>query len=214
MNRGKSVIIAIVLVGLGLSTFAWWHRWTRSQQVLEHWGEQAAIVIRNGKSVELLRLTPRVSGAADIRPQDGTNAASRPAELNIAGATYAVEATDISDAAGLIHARHHLLHEQGFVWDEPRDPAQLATWTVALRFQQGNTTATMALDFAAQRARLVERDVEVSMEPIAPALQTFINELMLTGDADRPASPASSQSQRPRRDRPHGPIPRSRPTSA
>ncbi len=171
MNHGKTVIVTMLLVALGLAAFAWWHRWSRSQNVLQHWGREASVAIRKGRSVELLRLS-KDPGASD-------------AALQVDGQVYAVEAMDISQAPGLIHARHHLLHEKGFLWEEPRSLDYVAQWSAALRFRHGDSTATVALDFAANRARLLEQNTEASMAPIASALRTFLDELM----AKPPTSP-------------------------
>ena len=110
MNRGKYVICAMVGVGLTMAMFAWWARYDASQRILEAFGPDVAVAVRNGKTVELLQLSIRPSPSMDgrvLQTPDGQPLA------------YIVDRRDISDAPGLIHARHHLLHEQGFEWDEP-----------------------------------------------------------------------------------------------
>ena len=177
MNRGKIVIVMMLVVGVGLASFAWWHRWRRSRAVLTSWGSQAADAIRNGEKVDLFRIGPARQGR-------GTNAE----EITVGTQRYLLfDRRDITNSAGLIHARHHLLHEQGFAW-HAGDAEIEPTWDFVLRFTKGQSVATMALDFSGQRARLLERDREVSMAPISAALQAFILDIMST-DASGTAIP-------------------------
>ena len=162
MNSGKIVIVVVFAVGLGLAVFSWLHRWQASQQVLEFWGGEAAYVIRTGKKVELLRIGPAIGVATDL---EGFTVGNR---------RYCIiDQFDISKAPGLIHARHHLLHEKGFIWEALGSGGDTG-WEYAFRFTKGDSVATMAFDFERQRARLIERDREVSMAPISAALRKFV----------------------------------------
>ncbi len=170
MNRGKFVIVMMLVVGVGLASFAWWHRWQRSQMVLTNWGSEAADAIRTGEKVELFRVgrAHRIVGA-------------EAEEITIGNHTYLLfDRRDITNSAGLIHARHHLLQEKGFGWDAG-DAEGEPTWDFVLRFSKGQSVATMAVDFSGRRARLLERNREVGMAPIADALQAFILDIMPTG---------------------------------
>ncbi len=177
MNRGKFVIVLMLVIGVGLASFAWWHRWRRSQTVLTTWGSEAADAIRTGEKVELFRIgqAPRMRGA-EVE------------EITVGNHSHLLfDRRDITNSAGLIHARHHLLHEQGFAWDAG-DAEDEPTWDFVLRFTKGQSVATMAFDFSGQRARLLERDREVSMAPISAALQAFVLDIMPT-DASGTAIP-------------------------
>ena len=172
MNQGKLVIVTIVVVGMALSAFAWWTRYSRSQQVLEVWGADAVIAIRSGDKVELLRLVAadRESSMTATESQDVRETLSAGRDK-----LYVEGTADIADAPGLIHARHHLIHEKGFHWNEPRPTDCQPNWESALRFTHEENVATMLLDFECQRIYLVERDVEVGMQPIAPSIQKFLS---------------------------------------
>lgn len=164
MVQGKFVIIAMVAVGLGLSGFAWWARYQGSRQVLTVWGPDAVVAIRQGKEVELLRLSDEAT-----EQQSTESMKIRDLEVHVQSTT------DITEVPGLIHARHHLIHQKGFGWDEPRPDDCEPTWDVAIRFRMGERVATLAMDFQCNRAYLVERDAEVSMEPIAASMRKFLD---------------------------------------
>lgn len=159
-----------------MAIFAWWARYHRSQKVLSKWGRDAVVAIRSGAQVELLRLTPlsdEASGETIVFQPSAplTEGTRRPAALNIA------KVTDISQTPGLIHARHHLVHEKGFAWDAARRENCEPEWSTGLRFSHGDNVATILLDFQCNRAYLVERRAEVSMQPIATSLRTFLSGL-------------------------------------
>lgn len=176
MNQGKFVIVAMVAVGLSMAVFAWWARYDASQRVLDRFGPNVAVAVRNGKKVELLTLS-------NARPPDKSEAEavsvpSSDGELTVGDERLFVTASqEITDAPGLIHARHHLLHEKGFDWEEPRSTTTPSNWTHALRFTHDEGVATWILDFTGNRAYIVERKAEVGMEPIAPSLKKFLDEL-------------------------------------
>jgi len=180
MNRGKLVIVVMVTVGLVLASFAWWNRWSRSQRVITHWGPQAATVIRKGEIVELLWL-------GDIDSADTHNLVAltgKPRKI--------VQHMNITKAAGLIHARHQLLQDGAFNWEQPRPAGCKPQWNMAIRFVRGQEVATVVLDFHCQRALLLERNEEVGMQPIAEAMEKFLYDIT-QNDVRSTLSPADSQ---------------------
>ena len=163
MISGKLVISTMVGVGVALAAFAWWARYSASQQVLATWGKDAVIAIRTGEKAELLRGIRR-----DEADKASANAGS-PADLVFN------EVTDISKTPGLIHARHHLVHQKGFHWEAEREDGVPPTWKVGLRFTREDRVATMLFDFDSGRALLVENQAEVTMRPIiVDALKKFL----------------------------------------
>lgn len=191
MNRSKSVILAMVLMGVFLGGFAWWARYTRSRVVLDKLGRDAVVAIRTGKPVELMRVeqAPTTSTAAssdDVTASSTESASETPATpstptpetaattpITLPGLRFS-KSVDITDAPGLIHARHHLIHEKGYAWDEALPDDYVPAWDYALRFVNSGTTTTMLIDFANRRALFPERQLDVSLQPIlADALQKF-----------------------------------------
>lgn len=164
MVQGKFVIIAMVTVGLGLSGFAWWARYQGSRQVLSVWGPDAVIAIRQGREVELLRLS-------DTAMEGQSTETMKIQDREV----FVQSSTDITQVPGLIHARHHLIHEKGFGWKDPRPDGCEPNWDVAIRFRMDQRVATLAMDFQCNRAFLVERDAEVSMKPISASMRKFLD---------------------------------------
>jgi|GEM_PF-5548011 len=161
MISGKLVISTMVGVGVVLAAFAWWSRYSASQQVLATLGKDAVIAIRTGEKAELLRGI-RLAGKDQ-------------AEDNLAFDFTFDEVTDISKTPGLIHARHHLVHQKGFHWDAEREDGVEPTWEVGLRFTREDRVATMLFDFGSGRALLVEKQAEVTIRPIIiDALKKFL----------------------------------------
>ena len=221
MNRGKFVIALMVTVGLTMALYAWWARYAGSRRVLNQFGPEVAQLVRSGKIVELLQLsaTPPLDreppGAEMAEPEAETSEGTPAAAADVTTvesilvrsgqqpmAVYVASSQDITAAPGLIHARHHLLHEKGFEWPsreaarttaaaasdrEPTGPSKptagaatevdaLPDWSLGLRFRDGPRTATWLFDFPRERAYIVERQVEIGMAPIAPSLKQFLGE--------------------------------------
>ena len=167
MISGKLVISSMLAVGLSMAIFAWWARYSQSQQVLETWGRDAVVAIRTGKEVELLRATS----------EDSTEGES----LSIGDSTVRFVTTgEISETPGLIHARHHLVHQKGFDWTGGVEGDCQPKWDTGLRFKDAkrNKVSTMLFDFRCNRVHLLENHAEVTMRPIiADALKKFFAEL-------------------------------------
>ncbi len=175
MNRGKAVILTMVLVGVFLAAFAWWARYSRSLAVLENLGREAVIAIRTGEKVELLKLGPVGETAEDAAPPSSNEtivlAAGDASTSPILGV---LDTRDITKSPGLIHARHHLVHEKGYAWDEARPENYVPAWESAMRFTDDEITATMLLDLDSRRCYFVESGKEFSLQPIlTDALQKF-----------------------------------------
>lgn len=196
MNRSKSVILAMVLMGVFLGGFAWWARYTRSRVVLDKLGREAVVAIRTGKPVELLKLAKAPPDAGQgTRREDTTSAAESATEpvttptttiadpLSVPGLSLDFSGSvDITDAPGLIHARHHLIHEKGYAWNEALPNDYVPEWDYALRFMNSGKTTTMLIDFTNRRALFPERQLDVSLQPIlADALQKFFQTALEIG---------------------------------
>ena len=200
MNQGKFVILAMVGIGIVLAGFGWWVRYSRSQKVLQVWGAEAVIAIRTGDLAELIPLGPSAAEQLGGNQLGGNQLGGKGEGETIVvdpespGATLAAgQAIDISKAPGLIHARHHLVHEKGFDWDKPRTDGCTPNWEVAFRFTDDENVATIVLDFACNRAYLVERKTEVGMKPIiADAIRKFLKDFDLETERDGEAASSAT----------------------
>ncbi|MEX2025742.1 MAG: hypothetical protein WEH44_00550, partial [Pirellulaceae bacterium] len=105
VNRGKLVVMLMLLAAVALAAFALWWNVASGRRTLEFWGQEAgARIISPQAAVELLWLEPAASDADSER-------------LSIGGRTYAVvQKVEITSARGLVHARHALLEDASIDW--------------------------------------------------------------------------------------------------
>lgn len=147
MNRGKLTILSIFLLGASMAGAAVWYQHQQGRRCLEVWTVAGANLIRHAPKVEALRL------GAEIGPDDAGEAAadspqsdSSPDWVIVGGKKFAVvDRLDISQARGLIHARHALIVDHNYLDDAPSDNGP-PVWNAALRFQDGATQMLMAFD--------------------------------------------------------------------
>ena len=109
-NRGKLVLLAMVLVGLGAASFAFWFRYERGKRTIDLWGSDAVLLVRDAEVVELLVLRPADASAVDPA---ALAAAQAQEAISVAGEHLHVdEQIDISQARGLVHLRHALVQDE------------------------------------------------------------------------------------------------------
>jgi hypothetical protein len=81
--------------------------------------------------------------------------------------------TDISHAAGLVHARHALLVDGNFHWAQPPDAGCQPRWGFGLRFTADGHQATVIFDDRCDRLWWVEGGRSLTMIPqLAKAFRT------------------------------------------
>jgi hypothetical protein len=125
LNPGKLAVVGLLTAGLLAASFAWWWNYNRGRRALDLYGAPAARLIRTAPVVELLSTE---SGVTPPQATDGRGA---------------VRTTDISRAAGLLHARTSLLQDASYDWDAPASPG--TSESVVLQFSDGRATAAMYL---------------------------------------------------------------------
>jgi len=124
-HYGKLAIIAMVVIAIAMGAVAWWVNYTYSDHLRGVWGPQTLRMIQDADTAELLFLEP-------WEETDGEQAAAieaPDARLKI------VETKDIAGAPGWLHARHALIEDIGYNFDQQ---AQEPEWTYALRFAEEN----------------------------------------------------------------------------
>ena len=166
--QGKHVIIFIFGTALAAAIFAWSFQYMRGRHILELWGADNARLIRvEAEQIQLLSLLP-ADDAADAVPQRN---------LTIDDQSFAVvEAAEITDAPGIIHAKQSLIEDASFQWDKPRGECP-PRWQFALEFRAGQHVATVLIDTNCERARLLETGHEAAIHPkIFAGWMTFIGE--------------------------------------
>ncbi len=133
-SSGKLVVFTIFSVAVAMASFALWWNWGLGRRSLEFWGENGALLIRDAKSVTLVKLDPRIPNPAAKCPPLPMD--SR--DLNSA------EKRDLSDVKGLVHARHAFLEDASFDWNQP--VSNEVEWQYAVWFDGGKDDVFVMLD--------------------------------------------------------------------
>ena len=147
--RGKLTIIAILIVALTTACFAWWWRATSQQRIREFWGPSALQAINFARQVEAFKLAK----------VDGT-------QMTLSERVQQVppdEFVDISQAPGLIHAKHSLVEEASFDWESPPDSIRDRNWSYGVRFHNGAEVVTVLFDFERRALAHVEANKSLTM---------------------------------------------------
>lgn len=151
-HRGKLVILAIFAVALAATALAVWFQYEQGRRALQFWGRDNALLISYAPDVELLRVA-----VADA------NTPATLETLKIDGRLVAVtEVRKVSHAPGFLHARHALIEDASFNWDQSRGDCT-PHWDYVLRFTDGDRQALVALDCGCMRVRLVGSEREASV---------------------------------------------------
>lgn len=164
MNRGVLVILTMFGVAAGLGVVAIVFLYSQGSRAMDFWGRDAAVLIRKAPQVELLWLESSAEGDQPRVFVEQLSIEDRPVR--------AVKVQDITDSRGLVHARHALITDASFDWDNPRGDCQ-PKWSYALRFTDGAEQAIVAVDLPCQRVRLVSHGQEASIAPSAEAFDEF-----------------------------------------
>jgi hypothetical protein len=163
---GKWMILTAFGLAIAMSIGAWLYHYRQQRRPMELWGAAAARLIAHGKEVQAWRLStsedPVSTDVLETITFDGQR-------------LHVVDRREITKARGLVHFRSGLLNANCFDWNAPSPNASPA-WQFALRFTDGEETATMLFAPKAQRLRLLETGAEISIAPISEGLETFLKE--------------------------------------
>ena len=174
--QGKHVIIFIFGTALVAAIFAWSFQYMRGRRILELWGTDNARLIRvEGEQIQLLSLSSDVDESMPARPEP----------LVLYGESFTVvDAIEISNAPGIIHARQALIEDASFQWEKPRADCQ-PDWQYALEFRQKQRVATILLDMHCERAKLLENGNEAAIHPkIFAGWRKFIDEQLAVAHSE------------------------------
>ncbi len=165
MNRGKLLIGVIFAVAALMAGFAVWWQVQQQRRALAFWGRDNAILIRHAPHVELLRLEP--DAADDTREA-----------IPFGAATYRVaERMDMAEVEGMLHARHSLIEDYSFVWDEvngdgaPGHPSP--PWRFAFRFKEAENETVVLFDQDCRFVGSAKQEVAVLIPKISAGLLKY-----------------------------------------
>ncbi|MCE9527128.1 MAG: hypothetical protein K8R36_13865 [Planctomycetales bacterium] len=165
-NRGKLVVLSIFGVALAMASFALWWNWGLGKRSLEFWGTEGGLAIRDAKKVEIVKL----KSPSNLKLNDKGASKKDAFYLNVQ------ETKDVTGEHGLVHARHSLLEDASFQWDQKALTMAGCNWKYAVRFQEESKVATVLLDLDSGVAGSWEEARAIPLSPkTAAGWKLFIN---------------------------------------
>lgn len=169
-HLGTLVIAALIVLGLIGAGGGWFYHRHVQQRAIALWGGDAAELIVAAPKVELLKFEPE--SAADRSKDDTIVWRSRRWRI--------ASRTDATQAPGMPHLRHRLVHDASFDWSIAPDD-RLAVWQYALRFTSGDQQATVLFDLDGRWATLAETGDMASIAPISRGLKEMFGSVPQSG---------------------------------
>jgi len=175
LATGRALVVSLMLVAIGLASFAVWFQWRQARRCLTFCGPEVGRQIQSASRVELWRL------------DDG---GPRP---------RVVDRLDVSRAAGLVHLRRGLVEDANYEWTLPGPRPASATWDEALAFfdpaASPAPTVVVAIDLDAPEtaATVMGRPGRVGLGRLGPGIHAWI-------DATRPAGDPDASARNPKRE--------------
>ena len=159
---GRLFILFILLLSIAMGAFAIWFKYHQGRRCMAFWGSRNAGLIRHASTVELLVPGPRVSQDELQRAVESTGAFSG------TGTSH-----DISTLPGLVHARHMLIEDQSYHWDQPVGEEEPG-WKFVLRFREGQDQIQLAFDTSRRLVQLVGGGQPVVMGRMLGQLEKYL----------------------------------------
>jgi len=160
MQRGKLVILFILGMGILAAIISLWTHYRGGQRALKYLGKDDALLLRDAKTVQLVRLRPA--------PEDSVTEDDL---WNVDGQPWMVEQRfDVTHRAGLLYVRESLLHDSTFDWSQQPKDCQ-SKWLSVLVFRSDKNQLKLIFDTQCQWMR-----AEGNSRPaisIAPAITFF-----------------------------------------
>lgn len=160
---GMRLVLTLVILGIGLASFAIWFQWQQTRRCLELYGSAVARRIQAAPRVELWE------------PQDGAETGGRAA---VAPAHESARRFDVSRARGLVHLRRGLVEDANFDWSKRAGGG--AAWDAALAFydrpDDREPAAVLVFDFdpAGGTLSLVGRGNAVGLGRLEKGLRAWL----------------------------------------
>jgi hypothetical protein len=163
---GKYVILALLALGAVAAAASWTNYALVQRRPMRFWGTQTARLIAQAPRVEALRLEPATASKAEAESE----------QLAVGAQQLLVEEKHaITGRPGLGHVRTALINTKSFgptvdmISDVP-------AWHYALRFTDGEQTATIVFSQDCQWTAASDGTVSASLAPVAERLAVFLRE--------------------------------------
>lgn len=177
---GRLVVAVVLLLGVVLSGFGLWYHYSATRRSLDFWGTETAGLISRAPQVEIFELEPFDSRTGD---DSATSGPGPVATVNAGPDVFLLVAgRDISGSKGLIHARAALVTDRSFAWEA--EPDCTPDWTHALRFTDGDRTATVLFAWDCHLTILSGAGQSASLAPLDNAMRRFCLEQYAEGASD------------------------------
>ena len=86
-----------------------------------------------------------------------------------------IRSANVSRALGLVHARHSLIVDQNFEWDQLPPHAEI-DWDLVIRFSDGADNATVLLDYDSRAVKLLGSEKSATLHPkIVEGMRDYAN---------------------------------------
>ncbi len=183
-NRGAWSIAAMFGVGLLLAGGSVLYHSGQGRRCLAFYGADDAATVRHAPKVEAWRLEPPAESDSSPAPAEAsaepaaTEAGAEPTAasddtITVDGRPWRIaRRVDISQARGLVHARHALIVDANYRWDAADRGGR---WTNALTFTRDGDRVVLLFDFGAGQVRELDATSAASLVPtIAAAEQALI----------------------------------------
>ena len=159
---GRLFILFILLLSIAMGGFAVWFKYQGGRQCLAFWGSHNAGLIRHASTVELRVLRPDASpGQLQAAVESGSR------QLPVKASH------DISEVPGLVHARHMLIEDQSYRWNEPAGK-EAPEWSFLLCFREGEQEIVLAFDTSRRLVQLVGSRQPVVMGRMLGQLEKYL----------------------------------------
>jgi hypothetical protein len=160
---GRWLVVALMLLGIGLASFAIWFQWRQTRRCLAFYGSDVARQIQAAARVELWEPPAAPAGAAA-----GLESAAR---------------IDVSRAPGLVHLRRGLVEDANFDWQ--RAAGATTDWDAAFALYaaagDAAPAAVLVIDFAPGGGSLgvAGSDRRVALGRIEKGIRAWLTALSL-----------------------------------
>jgi hypothetical protein len=195
-NRGKMVIVGIVLVALAAASFSAWYHYQGQQRAQQFWGTTSAVLIAGAPEVELMRLgEAHETNPDESDSEPSADAESAPRALEFGDLAWKIdEMKDAAAAKGINNVRRALVQDTTFDWRRPADESE-PHWQYAIGFTDNRNWATVLFDLESARVALTGGKQPVALDRSAnEELKQFFAEQFAAQKAAEPGdTPAAHE---------------------
>lgn len=175
---GKYVILSLLALGAVAAAASWLNYLLVQRRPMQFWGAETARLIAQAPQVEAMRLGNAPGTTADPSSEQFDVGTQR---------LVALEKHDITSRPGLGHVRNALINTRSFGPTVDMKNNQ-PVWHYALRFSDGEETATVVFSQDCQWTAASDGTVSASLAAVAGELAAFLRE-QFPSEVVPPASP-------------------------